>query len=240
MKNIKYLLILVIALALVSCHKDPPKTYDDTDMTVTYYNTGFNFQSYTTFLMPDSMVLTSDYLEESDIDKIYEDGGTSDQALELLRDRFLGLGYTEVDSLGDADFIPVPTLLMTKSDQTVYYGAGWWWGGYYPSWGWGWGFYWKSTNYWYPVYPWYPPTVPVTVSTYYGTIVYEMVDAASYRAIVEWNEQNPGQEEGAPEMEINWQSMIQGYTTDDGTYNQERAVRGTDEAFAQSPYLVKN
>ena len=149
------------------------------------------------------------------------------------------LGYTPVDSLEEADFIPVPTLLMTKSDQTVYYGPGWWWGGYYPSWGWGWGFYWKSTDYWYPVYPWYPPAIPVTVSTYFGTIVYEMVDAASYRAIVEWNQQNPGQEEGAPEMEINWQAQIQGYSTDDGSYNQERAVRGTDEAFAQSPYLIK-
>ena len=187
------------------------------------------------------MVLTSNYLEESDIEKIYAEGGTSDQALALLRDRFLELGYTEVDSLKDADFIPVPTLLMTKSDQTVYYGPGWWWGGYYPTWGWGIGigFGFKGTSYWYPVYPWYPPTVPVTVSTYTGTIVYEMVDAASYRSILEWNAQNPGQEEGSPEMEINWMSQIQGYSTDDGSYNQERAVRGTDEAFAQSPYLVK-
>ena len=128
MKDIKYLFLIMVLTVLSGCHKDPPKTYDDTDMTITYYNTGFDFQSYSAFLMPDSMVLTTNYLEESDIEKIYENGGTSDQALALLRDRFKDLGYTEVDSLEAADFIAVPTLLMIKSDQTVYYGPGWWCG----------------------------------------------------------------------------------------------------------------
>jgi len=69
-----------------------------------------------------------------------------------------------------------------------------------------------------------------------------MVDVASYLAIHEWNENNPdpGPDDVSPVLEIHWQATIDGYTTDDGSYNEERAIRGTDEAFAQSPYLIKN
>jgi len=238
MKSIKYLLLIFIVAVMASCHKDPPKTYDDTDMTVTYYNTEFNFQSYNTFIMPDSAVVTTNYLTESQVENMYKDGGASDQALEQLKSRFLSLGYTEVDSLKDADFIAVPTLIMWQYDETVTYYPGWWWSYY----GYGWGWY-KSTNYyyWYPVYPWYPTGIPVEVSTYVGTVVYEMVDAESYRDILEWNEANPepGEDDVSPVMKIRWQAQIEGYSTDDGSYNQERANRGTEEAFAQSPYLIK-
>jgi hypothetical protein len=241
MKQIKFLFLFVAVAFLAGCHKDPPKTYDDTDMTVTYYNTEFATSSYNTFVMPDSAVLKTNYLTDSQVTKFYKKDGSSDQALELLRSRFLELGYTQVDSVTQADFIAVPTVAMMQKDETVTYNPGWWWG--YPGYGWGWGYY-KSTNYyygWYPTYPWYPTGIPVTVSTYVGTVIYEMVDAASYLAVLEWNEANPDPPAGAvgPVMKIRWQAQIEGYTTDDGSYNQERAVRGTDEAFAQSPYLIK-
>ncbi len=242
MKNFKYLFLFIAAAFIVaSCHKDPPKTYDDTDMTITYYNTEFDFNSYNTFIMPDSAVLKTNYLSDGEVTEFYENGGTSDKILELLKGRFIELGYTEVDSIEEADFIALPTVLMTESDETVYYGMGWWWG--YPGYGWGWGYY-KSTNYyygWYPYYPWYPSGIPVTISSYAGTVAYEMLDAASYLAVIEWNENNPDPQpdDNPPTLEINWQSTIEGITTDDNTYNQERALRGTDEAFAQSPYLYK-
>ncbi len=242
MRNTHYLIVLlVVAFAISGCHKNPPKTYDDTDMTITYYNSDFNFGAYNTYIMPDSMILKTNYLTDAQVASLYKSGGTSDQALSLLDGRFLELGYSHADSVGNADFIAIPTLLMMKNDQTVTYNPGWWWG--YPGYGWGWGYY-KSTNYyygWYPVYPWYPTGVPVTVSTYTGTIVYEMLDAESYRKVIEWNKNNPDPDpnDESPQLEINWQSQIEGYSTDDGSYDKERAVRGTDEAFAQSPYLKK-
>lgn len=241
MKSIKYLFLIMTVGLMSACHKDPPKTYDDTDMTATFYNTAFAFSSYNKFVMPDSTVLKSNYYDDSDVEDFYKAGGYSDQALELLRQKFLELGYQEVDSIHESDFIALPTLCMMEADETVWYGTGWWWG--YPGYGWGWGYY-KSTEYyygWYPVYPWYPTGVPVTVSTYTGTIIYEMVDSQSYLDIVAWNEANPdpGPDDVSPVLEINWQAQIEGYSTDDGAYNQERAVNGTDEAFDQSPYLLK-
>lgn len=239
MKKLKFIALLTtVVLIASSCYKDPPKTYDDTDMTVTLYDTSFNFNAYNTFIMPDSTVLTTN-IEDFNVGYFYSDGGSSEQTLELVRSRFLDLGYQEVDSLDDADFIPVPTMLMMQSDETIYYTPGWWWG--YYGYGWGWGYY-KNTNYygWYPVYPWYP-AYPVTVSTYVGTIVTEMVDAESYRQVLEFNENNPdpGSGDDAPPIKIRWQAFIEGYLTDDGDYNSDRAVRGFNEAIAQSPYLSK-
>ncbi len=243
MKHFKYLLLLLaISFIAGACHKDPPKTYDDTDMTITYFNPEFDYNTYTTFIMPDSAVLKTNYLTESEVDNFYKNDGTSEKVLELLKNSFLSMGYTEVDTITEADFIALPTILMTESDDIVYYGTGWWWG--YPGYGWGYGWYKKSTNYyygWYPYYPWYPTAIPVSISTYVGTVVYEMLDAASYLEVVEWNENNPdpGPDDVSPQLKINWQAQIEGYSTDDGSYNQERAQRGTDEALAQSPYLYK-
>ncbi len=238
-------IFMAMSLALlVSCHKDPPKTYDDTDMTITYYNTDFNFASYTTFYLPDSASLKTNYLTESQVAKFYEADGVSDQALDLLLDRFTAMQYVLVNSVDEADFIAVPTLTLMKSDETVWYNPGWWWG--YPGYGWGIGIGigFKDTEYWdwwYPWYPWYPQGYPVNVSTYTGTVIYEMLDAASYREVMEWNTNNPDPqpEDDPPQLEINWQALIEGYTTDDGAYNKDRAKLGTDEAFLQSPYLGK-
>jgi len=243
MKYTKHLfLILAVAFLAMSCHKDPPKTYDDTDMTVTYYNTDFNFSSYNTFAVTDSTLLKTNFMTDDQVTSFYKDGGTSDQTVDLITQTFLELGYTQVDSLAQSDFIAVPTVLMVKSDETVWYGPAWWWG--YPGYGWGWGYY-KSTNYygwWYPSYYWYPVGTPVTVSTYTGTLVFEILDTESYRKVVEWNETHPDPpepDENPPSLEINWQAQIEGYATEDGTYNQQRALRGVQEAIDQSPYLNK-
>jgi len=248
MKHIRYIGIILLLALVTACHKDPPKTYDDTDMTITYYNKDFNFTaSYNTFAVPDSTVLTTNYLTESEIENFYKEGGTSDQAVEAITQSFLSLGYTLVDSLSQADFITVPTVMMMKQDETAWYGTGWWWG--YGGYGWGWGWGYKGSNYyygWYPYYPWYPTGVPVTVSTYSGTIALEMLETESYFNYVDWMEEwyenntdPPTENDNPPNLVINWQALIEGYSSDDGSYNQQRAQRGVQEAFAQSPYLQK-
>ncbi|MEN8225659.1 MAG: DUF4136 domain-containing protein [Bacteroidota bacterium] len=244
MKSINYLLLFAMVVLTAACHKDPPKTYDDTDMTITYYNPEFNFSSYSTFIIPDSTVLKTNYMSEGAIETFYEDGGVSDKTLELLSQSFTGLGYTRVDSLSQADFIAVPTVMMMQSDETIWYGPAWWWG--YPGYGWsiGIGIGFKNSEYyygwWYPAYAWYPPGIPVSVSTYKGTIAFEILDAESYRDVADWEENHPEPPEpddNPPQLEVHWQALIEGYATEDGQYNQERALRGVDEALAQSPYL---
>lgn len=242
MKHIRFLL-LILALAYIAtgCHKDPALTYADTDMTITHFDADFDFTTYSSFIMRDSTILKTNYLSESEIEKFYKPGGSADLTKELLREKFVSIGYTEVTDIEQADFIAVPAVVLMESTEIIYYNPGWYWG--YPGYGWGYGYY-KSTEYyygWYPVYPWYPTGVPIQVSTYNGTVVYVMVDAASYLAFIEWVENNPGEDpdDSTPVLEAHWESTIEGYSTDDGEYNTERVELGTDEAFAQSPYLIK-
>jgi hypothetical protein len=43
-----------------------------------------------------------------------------------------------------------------------------------------------------------------------------------------------------PDVIFRWQSLVNGIAGTDASYNKERAERGIDEAFDQSPYLEKN
>jgi hypothetical protein len=131
-----------------------------------------------------------------------------------------------------ADFITTPTFLMMKYSGTVYYPPGWWWG--YPGYGWGypgWGY----PGWGYPGYPWYPG-YGYSYSYKTGTIVIEMLDADSFLQFADWS-QDPTNE--VPDLMVRWMGAIDGYLSSSGDYDAQRAQRGMDEAFAQSPYLKK-
>jgi hypothetical protein len=240
MKIIKSLLLLIAGaiLMLTSCYKSETVYYDELDVTQTNYEVDFNFSSYTSFAMPDSTILKTNFMTEQEIDAFFAPGGAGPKTRELLRTSFESRGYTFTDSYDNADFVAVPTILMMKYTSTVYYPPGWWWGypGYgwgYPGYGWGW-----------PGYGWGYPGYGYTTQYKQGTIILEMVDGSSFREHLEWLENNPGQgqQSGAnevPNLLIRWMATIDGYLSSNQEYNQERAQRGMDEAFEQSPYLKK-
>lgn len=72
-----------------------------------------------------------------------------------------------------------------------------------------------------------------------------MVDGASLRAYRAWVEgKTPEQIKNAdpddvPPLKFKWQAMIEGILSNSADYNNERAERGFNEAFDQSPYLSK-
>ncbi len=227
MKSLLFILAGIMFL-LTSCYKSETVYYDQLDVTLTQYDTKFDFSSYTSFSMPDSTILKTNYLEESEIEEFYAIGGTSEKTLDILKEQFIARGYSYTSDRNTADFIASPTILMIKQTGAVYYPPGWWWG--YPGYGWGgwpgWG---------YPGYPWNPGYV-----SYYsykeGTIALEMIDGDSFRNIENWVEQPTND---VPDLVIRWLASIDGYISSNGDYNAERAQRGVDEAFKQSPYLKK-
>ena len=242
MRRIKSLLFLTggALLMLTSCYKSETVYYDELDVTLTNYEVEFNFSSYTSFAMPDSTILKTNYLTEEEIEEFYADGGTSEKTLELLRSKFEERGYTYNESYDNADFVAVPTMLMVQQQGAVYYPPGWWWG--YPGYGWGggwWGGWWG-----YPGYGWGSPGYVQYYSYKVGTIVLEMVDGASFRNVVTFGDSH-GQGSQAssadevPDLTIRWMASIDGYIASDANYNADRAKRGVDEAFEQSPYLKK-
>lgn len=240
--KIKWSFISFFALILLftSCYKEQDTTYlDELDITLTYYDKDFNFDSYQKFIVRDSVMLYSDYLEESEIEKFYT-SGTSDEIRERIVNKFKNLGYTEVTDLEDADFAINPIVSLMKQEGLIYH---WWWG--YPGyWGWyyNWWWYYKSTDYYYypPYWGWYPTYTYYNYKT--GSMVMEMIDAESIRVSREWMENNDPEDvdpNDIPELLFRWTATIDGILGSSADYNGQRAERGFNEAFEQSPYLKK-
>ena len=241
MRRIKPLLLLIggALFMLTSCYKSESVYYDELDVTQTNYEVDFNFSSYTSFAMPDSTILKTNYMTDEEIENFFAADGAGEKTKALLRTSFESRGYTYTDSYDNADFVAVPTVLMVKTSGTVYYPPGWWWG--YPGYGWGWG---SGYGWGWPGYGWGYPGYGYSYQYKTGTIVLEMVDGASFKSLLDWQESNQGQGQQSaanevPELLIRWMASIDGYITSNQEYNQERAQRGMDEAFTQSPYLKK-
>ena len=92
--NPMLLLIGGALFMLTSCYKSETVYYDELDVTQTNYEVEFNFSSYTSFAMPDSTILKTNYLTEEEIEEFYAAGGTSEKTLQLLRSKFEERGYS--------------------------------------------------------------------------------------------------------------------------------------------------
>ncbi len=227
-------LAVIISLFSTACYEYHDDTYlDELDITITYYDTLTNFQNYNTFAIRDSVGIISDYLSDSEIANFYKNGGGNDEIKALVRSNLTALGYTEVSEDQNFDF--GVNLVVAAVENTEYYYN--WWYSYYGYYGWYWGG-------WYPYYgyPWYP----VTYTYQKGVLLMEMVDGESLRDYREWaDDKTQGEIENAdpdevPDINFVWQSLVSGIAGEEKAYNKERAERGINEAFDQSPYLINN
>ncbi len=228
---------LILSFMVSACYNYDDETYlDELDLTLTYYDTTFDFQTYSTFAIRDSVGVISNYLDDEDLEDFYKPGGPNDNIKNYIRDKFTSMGYTEVDPDDDFDF--GVNLVVMLVDNTVVYYPGWWYGYYdYYYWYW-WG--------WYPYYPYYPWGGYYAYNYQTGTLLMEMADGNSVRDYrnwaadkSEWEIENADPDE-VPDILFRWQSLINGIAGVDASYNSERAARGINEAFQQSPYLQKN
>jgi hypothetical protein len=225
---------VVVSLFSSACYDYHDDTYlDELDITFTYYDTTYNFQQNSTYAIRDSVGIISDYLSNNEIANFYKNGGGSDKIKEQVRANLNALGYSEVAGTANFDF-GVNLVVMAVENTEYYYG---WWYGYYGYYGWYWGG-------WYPYYgyPWYP----VSVTYQQGALLMELVDGNSLRAYRIWaDDKTQGEIENAdpdevPDVNFVWQALVSGVAGSETSYNKDRAERGIDEAFSQSPYLIKN
>ena len=239
-KNLLLASLVMFTVVFTSCYKQQEDaTLNDYDITLTNYDTEFDFKPYETFAIRDSVLLISDYLTEAQMAKFYLPSGGSQKILTKLSTELTALGYTKVAASGDVepDFLINPTAtFMQQTDY--YYSPGWWWG--YPGY-WGYGYYksQKSTDYYY--YPWYPSWGNSYSYSYEtATLIIEMLDAKSVKDYLDWVEENPdGDHSDAPQIELNWNAHVSGIASSSGDHNESRIEKGIEEAFNQSPYLKK-
>ncbi|OYT17453.1 MAG: hypothetical protein B7C24_02165 [Bacteroidetes bacterium 4572_77] len=239
-KKIVYLSFLMLIFSLTSCYKTTEDAVlEDYDITLTYYNNEFDFSTYNTFYVRDSVIIYSDYLTEEELEKFYTDGN-SDKIRAKIVQEFKDLGYTEAlseDDITNASFYVNPIVSLSKQTQVYYYP--YWWG--YPGY-WGWyGGYYKSTDYYYPYWGYYPGWGATSYSYKTGSLIMELTDGDSVRAYRAWLAENgeTGDPNTAPIIEINWTAYIEGILSSTASYNEGRAITGVEEAFKQSPYLKK-
>ena len=228
-------LSLAIALFMTACYQYHDDTYlDELDISLTYYDTSFNFQQYDTYAVRDSVGLIEDHMKPNEIEDFYKPGGTSDKIKAYVRNHFNSLGYTEVANDENPDF--GVNLVVASIENTYVYGyPGWWYGysDYYYYYWWGW--------YPYYGYPWYY----TTVSYQTGSLLIEMVDGQSLRDYRLWaddksqNEIEHADPDEVPDVLFRWQAIVSGVAGSSADYNKDRAERGIDEVFTQSPYLGK-
>ena len=263
------LLLFMISLMFTSCYKiDGPEYYDELDITLTMYDSEFDFKPTKTLVVADSVTLRHDYLTDDEVRQFHRNQGP--KIINEIVKQFEDKGYTVLRAKeameGDSSFVKTadlflnPTVMLSKTSGIAY------WPGY--GWGWGWGYYGyystnpnmglqadnssnlvvsdRDANYYYPYYPYYPPYWGGTYYEYKtGTIALEMGEGQSVRDYWNWFKDRTEDEiintpaDEFPQIDFVWHAFIEAMISGDDDYDKDRVERGFNEAFEQSYYLDK-
>jgi hypothetical protein len=156
---LNFLIVFLIPTSIIliqGCYPNNDISIEDSDVVLTSFNDSVNFQSLSTYYMPDTVLPIVDPSDPKDYTNPY-------QALMLstVASNMSAYGYTRITDTTATPKPDVAVVLSVLTTTTV--NAGW----YYPYYGWG---YWGG---WY--YPYYPP-VPYYTSYSTGTVVINMFD----------------------------------------------------------------
>ena len=218
---IPWILIIVIPLLIISCYPGGPSSAEDLDIVGTSYDKEFNFGNVTTFSLPDTIVHFVVQGEEDSLGRDYDD-----LIIGRVRDQMISNGYTEepLDTLNPADVVLLISA-MSSTNSGLYFDPAWWWG----YWGWwpGWGGY-PGAPAWGPGWGMgFPVGYPVYINYSTGTLFITMIDP-----------ENTNIDEMT--IAVPWlaalNSLLSGGSQDMG----QRITENIDQAFKQSPYLMKN
>jgi Domain of unknown function (DUF4136) len=154
----KRILITVASILLLGgCYPGGAEYAEDTDVVYTIFDEEYDFQSSSTYAMPDRIVVDVD-IDDGDTSFVYMRDIFSEPILASIADNMESLGWTRVDIEDGPDVLLTPAAI----ESTTYfysYWYDWWYGGWYGGY-WGW---------------YYPPYY--TVSSYTtGTMVMTISD----------------------------------------------------------------
>jgi len=213
MKLLKWTSLMVVLGLVASCYPDIDRDVTDFDIVGTNYDPSKNFDDYTTFFIPDSIIIVFDSTKPSP--DYPEDEATV--IIDGIRNNLISLGWTEMlpaDTVGgNIPDVYIRTLVWTSDvSGVVYYGGyyGGWYGGYYPG------------------YPYYGGG-----ASYYsyttGTVLIDMIDLVHPDHVNE-------------SLDIIWTAGLNGLVTSSGGSSSglSRIEFSINQAFSQSNYLKKN
>jgi hypothetical protein len=215
--------VAVPILMLLSCYPGEISNIEELDTVGTIYDPNVDYSAFSTYAMPDSVVAIDN--RESSGDEPPLSPAFQALMLSTVASNMEKLGYTRVCPDGDASVCPDPskwveadvavTVGIIISDEFVA-SIGYPWGGY-----WGWYGGWPGYGPGYGIG--YPPTG--TVYKYEtGTAVIDMIDIDS---------STPSDSL----VDAIWQGGINGLASSKQAVNEDRIIKGINQAFEQSPYL---
>lgn len=212
--SVLYLLPLLIAM--VGCYPNSQEYTSDYDLIGAVRSPDFDFNTASTFALPDSIV----FIKDEDDSKTYITDDQEKQIIANVRGHFISMGwvdssYAVVDTLPDV--VVTITGIATKYSGSYWNYWGWYGGGWYggyPGYGWGGGYY---PGYGYPTY--YEYTT--------GTIILDMVDWKNIEEYVD-TEKNPFVWGGAMNGLVNRTPV-----------SISKVNESIDKMFELSPYLNK-
>jgi Domain of unknown function (DUF4136) len=152
----RLLLMAAMPVVLLSCYPAGPEYVEDVDVTYTTYDQEFDFQSRSTYAMPNEIVVDVE-IEDGDTTYIYMKDVFAEPILAAIEDNMEANGWERVGLAATPDVVITPAGI---SSTTYFYSYwyDWWYGGWYGGWGW-----------------YYPPYY--TVSSYTtGSMIITMAD----------------------------------------------------------------
>ena len=207
----KFLVLAISLIALASCEKDPDMSQLDSDFTVyTDYDSSTDFSNFTTYCLPDSILVPGDGMKNS-----YWKDESAQRLISAAAEAMDSLGYKRVTNPDEATLGLQLSFTQMRTHVTDFVG-----GGMYGSW-WNfafWGPYWGG---------WYYP-YPISYSYDTGTLMMEMVDLTKRTAATDDEKQD---------LTVVWHVYADGLLYGSSRINLQLALRALNQAFTQSPYL---
>ena len=207
----KLIPILLAVFAFAACEKDPDMDKLDNDYLVyTNYDKKANFKEFTTYYLPDKILVISDKEEPE-----YLEGEAAQEILAAYKSNMDQRGYIMAASKEEAQLGIQVSYIKSTYFFTDYGQPEWWWGypgywgsGYWGNWGGGW---------------YYPYAVTYSYST--NSFITEMVNLKA--------------DEGeGKKLPVVWTSYLTGFETGSKAINRTLAIEAVNQSFTQSPYLT--
>ena len=207
--------ILLLAVALTACQKNPDLDQLSSELIVyTNYDKNTNFGKYTTYAIPDSILLLDDKAKPT----YYS--ATDPRTIAIVRainSEMSTRGYTRVENNADAD-LGVQVSYVKDTNTIISYAST------NPYWWYGYDYYWPG-SYWNPYWWGWGPSYNYPISYTYtiGSLIIE---------IVALEDANPT----TKKIPVVWTAYMASILSSN-QMNINRTVSGIYQAFEQSAYI---
>ena len=208
----KVLLIPVVILLAVACHKEPALDSDGEYLVYTAPGKETTFTSFTTFDLADSLLVIGQSSKPE-----YSQSNNALALIQAVKTNMEKLGYIYTPDNPDADLGIQMTYVVKTERYVQYYNDPYWWLDY-PGY-WSPGFWGNYQGFYYPY--------PVTYTYSTNALMIDMVNLTIPKT-------------GNEALEVVWSTYIGGPSTGSITTDVDMMKAAIDQAFVQSPYLKKS